>query len=620
MALFSKHISIIIGLLFSLGLMAQENIPLAKLGKEIPFKVFKTHNNNLIYSDIIDANIAFEESGSFKEKTHPNDTYWIRLDFEKESNILSKNATWYLNYNTFGYGELFYKKNNTIIKKPIGQFDSPTISEKIKSEKYFSEVSFTSNSLLSNRYLYLKVKRVNFLEHLNNWNFSYTENSIKDHYSSSETKSLLPIYVYTGIIAIMSIIMFVFFFYFKKMEFLFYSLYALALLLFMTKDEWQLFENLLPNDIFIKDWLLNTLQIFIPLGYLFFMIFYLNLKKDYPLAYKVIKAAIFIYLCLFVTDFLFFIFKYHIGHIYILKSFPFLGILIAVFSIPYLLIHNKNRISTLFIIGFFFFITGTGLHFYYNNDSDPLFYNNKIYFIIGSSIEIVIFALGLVYKIFTEHLDKINFQQEAALNKTKALRAQINPHFIFNSLSSIQHLVTKNDKVASLKYLTKFSRLTRSILESSIETSVVLADEIKMLKDYLELESLRFENAFSYHIKVDDNVEIDSIEVPFLIIQPFIENAILHGLLNKTEGTKELIISFKQELDYLICIVDDNGIGRTASSKKKTIYKNKSRGLEVTKERLQMINGVENNIEIIDKVDQSNKALGTKVIIKINLS
>ena len=606
-------------LFFSVSITAQNQDATSVSINSIPFTVFKTQNVNLTFDDIYSSTIKFKDPFSFKEKTHPNEIYWIRLDFEKGLDFLSNNTTWYLNFNTFGYGELFYKKNNTIAKRPIGQFDSQTISEKIKSKKYFSEISFTPNSLINSRYLYLKVKRVTFLENLNNWSFSYTENAIKDYYTSSETKSLLPVYIYIGIITIMSIIMFVFFFYFKKMEFLFYSLYALALLLFMTKDEWQLFENFLPNNTFEKNWLLNTLQIFIPLGYLFFMIFYLSLKKEYPLAFKVIKTFIYIYLSLLFIDFIFYVFKYNIGHIYILKLFPFLGILIAIFSITYLLIYNKNRITTLFILGFFFFITGTGLHFYKNIDSDPLFYNNKIYFIIGTSIEIVIFAFGLVYKIFTEHLDKINFQQQATLNKNKALRAQINPHFIFNSLSSIQHLVTSNDRVSAIKYLSKFSSLTRSILESSIETNVLLSEEVKMLQNYLELESLRFDEVFNYSISVDQNIDSDAIEMPSMLLQPFVENSIIHGLLPKQHGDKTLSVNFKKKDQMLLCEVDDNGIGREIASKKTHIHKRnkKSRGLEVTKQRLEALNNTKDSIEIIDKTDNSGNALGTKVIVKI---
>src|SRR5690606_18508582 len=112
-----------------------------------------------------------------------------------------------------------------------------------------------------------------------------------------------------------------------------------------------------------------------------------------------------------------------------------------------------------------------------------------------------------------------------------ALKAQINPHFIFNSLSSIQHLIISNNKISSLKYLTKFSHLMRDIMERSMDSKSLLSDEIKIIEHYLELEALRFDHSFSYSIIIDESLNPSFVETPMLIIQPFIENAILHGLL-----------------------------------------------------------------------------------------
>ncbi|HZH68926.1 MAG TPA: histidine kinase, partial [Flavobacteriaceae bacterium] len=213
-------------------------------------------------------------------------------------------------------------------------------------------------------------------------------------------------------------------------------------------------------------------------------------------------------------------------------------------------------------------------------------------------------------------------KQDAFDNKISALRAQMNPHFIFNSLNSIQHLITSDKKEAAVKYLNKFSLLMRNLLESSIESNIVLTDEIKLLHKYLELESLRFDYAFSYQIEVHENLNPDSVEMPILIVQPFVENAILHGLLSKKNGDKKLHILFRKEKNILICEIDDNGIGRHASEHLKPLLKKtrKSRGISVTENRLQIQNQFEeNNITIIDKVDKNGEASGTKVIIKIQI-
>ena len=162
----------------------------------------------------------------------------------------------------------------------------------------------------------------------------------------------------------------------------------------------------------------------------------------------------------------------------------------------------------------------------------------------------------------------------------------------------------------------------RNLLESSIETNVILSEEISLLEKYLELESLRFNKSFQFTISVDEQLDQDSVEVPALIVQPFVENAILHGLLKKTEGKKQVDIRFKQEGHFIICEVEDNGIGRSASESLETELKNskKSRGIEVTQKRLQMINKSEDiSIQIIDKKDEHANATGTLVIIKIRI-
>ena len=187
-------------------------------------------------------------------------------------------------------------------------------------------------------------------------------------------------------------------------------------------------------------------------------------------------------------------------------------------------------------------------------------------------------------------------------------------------MSSIQHLIASNKKESAIKYLNKFSLLMRNILEGSIETNAILSEEISLLEKYLQLESLRFNKSFSYHITTDENIDPEAIEVPTLIIQPFVENAILHGLLNKPSSDKNLYIRFKMDKSYLICEVEDNGIGRNASAKTKSLMKHskKSRGIEVTEKRLQLLHQSDNNfIEIIDKKDDAGSPLGTLVIIKI---
>lgn len=229
-------------------------------------------------------------------------------------------------------------------------------------------------------------------------------------------------------------------------------------------------------------------------------------------------------------------------------------------------------------------------------------------------------------KIVKEAMER-DFEKKLADSELQALRAQMNPHFLFNCLNSINSFIIKNEQEQASEYLSKFSKLIRRVLSNSKSSNVTLTNELEALELYIELEALRFNKKFNYKISVDSEVEMDYIEIPPLIIQPYVENSIWHGLMHKKEGTGSLIINIKKEGETLICVIEDNGIGREAAKKlkSKTAVKQKSYGMNITKERLQFINHSNNNngqkattnIEVIDLKDQNGKATGTRIIIKI---
>lgn len=155
-------------------------------------------------------------------------------------------------------------------------------------------------------------------------------------------------------------------------------------------------------------------------------------------------------------------------------------------------------------------------------------------------------------------------KSELAHLQLKSLKAQMNPHFMFNAMNSIQNLVLKGDKNEAYNYLTKFSLMIRENLNMSEKSFVSFKEELSLLKKYLELEKLRFKEDFKYNIIVDN--QMNKVKIPAMIIQPFIENSIKHGLLHKVNGVKKLEISFKLE-DVLVCIIEDNGVGIEKSTK-----------------------------------------------------
>ncbi|MCC6287498.1 MAG: histidine kinase [Chitinophagaceae bacterium] len=213
-------------------------------------------------------------------------------------------------------------------------------------------------------------------------------------------------------------------------------------------------------------------------------------------------------------------------------------------------------------------------------------------------------------------------QQKMAEIEMQALRAQMNPHFIFNCLNSINRYIVKSDQATASLYLTRFAKLIRLILDNSNNKSVSLSSELEALRLYIEMESIRFEKQFTYSISVDKDVQPDYIYVPPLIIQPFVENAIWHGLLHK-ETAGHLHISFSRKIQNILeCVIEDDGVGREKAKelKSKSTSTKKSLGMKLTEDRLSLLNRqamLDATVEVLDLKDRAGEASGTKVILKI---
>lgn len=216
----------------------------------------------------------------------------------------------------------------------------------------------------------------------------------------------------------------------------------------------------------------------------------------------------------------------------------------------------------------------------------------------------------------------MNTRQKMAEAEMQALRAQMNPHFIFNCLNSINRYIVKSDQATASLYLTRFARLIRLILDNSNSRSITLASELEALKLYIEMESIRFERKFTCDITVAEEVYPESVYVPPLIIQPYVENAIWHGLLHKsTEGYLSVHVSRKGN-DLLQCIIADNGVGRERAKalKSKMVASRKSLGMQLTENRLVLLSrqmGFNASVSIEDMKDERGEALGTKVTLNI---
>ncbi len=216
---------------------------------------------------------------------------------------------------------------------------------------------------------------------------------------------------------------------------------------------------------------------------------------------------------------------------------------------------------------------------------------------------------------------KAKYEKELMGLEAKALRAQMNPHFVFNCLNSIKALMQEEEIEKGVKYLTTFSKLIRTLFNNADKKEISLYDEIETCKFYLQLEAMRFDSEFSYTIDMDPEIDLKSVYIPALIIQPFIENAIWHGIVPAARAGK-IWLNVTRSNGYVNIIVEDDGIGREVSQKNKAVTKltHDSKGVNLTQSRLELDNLLRQRnakMEIIDKRDAMGNASGTKVIIKI---
>ena len=243
-----------------------------------------------------------------------------------------------------------------------------------------------------------------------------------------------------------------------------------------------------------------------------------------------------------------------------------------------------------------------------------------------------ILIILIIYWFIKRRITQIKDQEErkTSINKMvsdlemKALRSQINPHFIFNSLNSIQKFIWENKQEDASEYLTKFSKLIRLILDHSMHKLITLEQELSMLSLYLELEHRRSNNKYDYILQVDSSVKPSETLIPPMIFQPYIENAIWHGLLHKLTRGKLSIHMYQSQIDLLVCIIQDDGIGRKASTmiKGQKSKNSVSYGMQITQDRLKIMeeNGKQGNIIMEDLYDIEMQAIGTKITVEIPIT
>lgn len=259
-------------------------------------------------------------------------------------------------------------------------------------------------------------------------------------------------------------------------------------------------------------------------------------------------------------------------------------------------------------------------------DVTPPLTQRKSFWAFCMGTLLLLFYLG--YRVRLNQLKEkqalmIAFNKKLAETEMKALRAQMNPHFLFNVLNAIKLNVQKNQQEDAIDFITDFSKLIRSVLQNSGKKRITLKEELNTLELYIKIERKRFSTAFGFEFVIDPKINTNLITIPPMLLQPYVENAIWHGILHKSENNGIISIQVQQNHAEIIIEIVDNGIGREKANqlKLKTAQRKKSMGMQITKDRMAINNMVSNDqikVEIIDLYTDQNQSNGTKVIVKIN--
>ena len=231
---------------------------------------------------------------------------------------------------------------------------------------------------------------------------------------------------------------------------------------------------------------------------------------------------------------------------------------------------------------------------------------------------ILLFVLLGIATVFYVYNTKLRAANKASNLEQSLLRVQMNPHFIFNTLAAIQNITLEGNAIKSSNYIAKFSKLIRQNFDYVRKESISLDKEISMISNYIETQQLRFNNVFTYSVEIDDSIDTSRIQVPPMLLQPFLENAIEYGLKEKKEGGK-LQLKIEKEAQELLFVILDNGVGRSAKAKQEEVTED-LHATTIFKERLKMRKkGEEKSFKLQDLFDKNNTPSGTKVVFKLKI-
>lgn len=620
-----------------------------------PYIHYYIEDNTQTSFSSIRSNAAFKPFLSYQKEEFKANPIWIKLVIENTSQTEVISPILYLGYREIL--DVYADRENKLLHKSIEK-NTPSPFSKVFSDKLGIELTLQPQDVIT---VWVKSSELVFSGKLNPLLFSNRSyNLYKQDHAYGKMFHFGYLCLIMGLCLFLGLFAFVQSAYNKDFTYLFWALYLWSnSLLFFTVLDFNFKLNLISNS--HHPWGVLA-QYVVQLAYLLFLMSFLEIKKYDNKTYRIIVAmgivligvigyAIFAILSL----------NYHLreyaDYVTFLTDLAILSLFIRIrkLGIP------QTKLLLIGSIGVLFTGVVAALFDQFDLHRFGIFWlDPAVFFSLGVIFELVFFSLALSQRTlliqlenqrlqenYTRQLEvdlavrvetiqtqnKLleeqrvarltnDFEQKIAETEITALRTQMNPHFIFNCLNSIKLYTLENKSEAASDYLTKFSRLIRLVLENSRSEKVTLENELETLSLYAEMEVMRFKNKVRYQLNVAPEIDVLFVEIPPLLLQPFVENAIWHGLMHKEEGGT-VTVDVEMPSDKLLHVeITDDGIGRARSIeyKSKSATLNKSFGMKVTNERIELINQIYKTttfIRIIDLEDENGIPTGTKVIVEI---
>ncbi len=578
---------------------------------DVPAAVFSTRDRNLQGPEILHnpGNFAFSQQ-EFGKAVKPDRIYWLYLDLGNLN--LDAADNWMLRFSNYDRITLYHRAGDSIDFRKSGKLNK----DKTEKPHYASFIPFTRDELVNNRYLLARIEHTSrkYLLGVPQYLHPFRSQFFREHITMDYLIDQVPYLLFIGGMLLMILYSFGIYFMNRDKLFNYYAIYLLALVLYLGVRIPVLFQSLegyYPRLMFAYN---ELIQVSVNITYLIFADYFLNAKKEFPRLHKAIQFVVRLLGVIMAIQLLLILsVRYAYIEQYVVTFERWFMIIFTSVSYVYILLNFKRKIIIFLLAGSLVFLFGA---------MAAMFLHNIKYMMIGAAVEVFIFSLAMGYRIRNVEKEKHVIEKEIISLKLTALKAQMNPHFIFNSLNSIRAYVISNETRKASDYITKFARLIRLILNFSALQRISLESELSALKLYVELEQMRHRENFGYMVNIDPALDVKSVLVPPLLLQPYVENALIHGLAPK-QGTKKLELILEKEGNKIKVTIRDNGVGRSFTKGRGPITDpaHKPVAMELTRKRIELLeSGISAHARIlVNDLTEHGLPTGTEVILFLPL-